>query len=62
MDSYFCAIWVSIITMTTVGYGDIAPCTIGGRLVAIQIAITGSFLMATVMMVVNQTFKLTFVQ
>lgn len=51
MDSFFCAIYVSMITMTTVGYGDIAPSTPFGRGVAIMIAITGSFLMAVVLMV-----------
>jgi hypothetical protein len=46
MDSFGSAVWVSIVTMTTVGYGDIAPCTTPGRIVALQIALTGPYVMA----------------
>ena len=53
IDSYFNACYLSVITLTTVGYGDIFPCTTPGRLVSIQVAITGSILMATVIMVVS---------
>lgn len=54
MDDHFTAVYISIVTMTTVGYGDIAPCTTPGRVVAIQIALTGSFLMAMVLETVTQ--------
>ncbi|MEQ8998653.1 MAG: ion channel [Coleofasciculus sp. B1-GNL1-01] len=33
--SFVDALWWSIVTIATVGYGDIAPVTIGGRLIAI---------------------------
>ena len=33
--------WWSIITVTTVGYGDVAPITVGGRLLAGVIALLG---------------------
>lgn len=58
MDGYFNSIWVTIITMTTVGYGDIAPSTLPGRCVAILVAITGSFLMALVLLVAMEQFEL----
>ncbi|WP_371363471.1 hypothetical protein SRRS_43630 [Sporomusa rhizae] len=35
------ALWWSFVTTTTVGYGDIAPHTIGGRIVAVVLMIVG---------------------
>lgn len=35
------ALWWSIVTMTTVGYGDISPATTGGRAVAIFVMLSG---------------------
>ncbi len=35
------AVWWSFVTLTTVGYGDISPTTLGGRIVAIIIMIMG---------------------
>ena len=40
------AMWWSIITLTTVGYGDVFPVTVGGRIVAGVIAIVGIGLFA----------------
>lgn len=62
MDSYGAASWVSIVTMTTVGYGDIAPCTVPGRIVALQIALTGPFVMALVLNLVTDLKNLTLKQ
>jgi len=38
---FFDAMWWSIVTMTTVGYGDISPASPGGRLVAILVMLCG---------------------
>lgn len=34
-------IWYGIVTMTTVGYGDMVPCTLGGRILGIMCAVCG---------------------
>ncbi len=39
--SFVSAIWWSIVTLTTVGYGDISPVTPGGRVVAVVIMFFG---------------------
>ncbi|HBB35311.1 MAG TPA: cag pathogenicity island protein Cag26 [Cyanobacteria bacterium UBA8803] len=41
------ALWWSIVTVTTVGYGDIAPVTIGGRLIATVNMFLGIGVLAT---------------
>jgi voltage-gated potassium channel len=39
-------IYWAIVTLTTVGYGDIAPQTVGGRMVASLIMLTGYSIIA----------------
>lgn len=58
MDSYFTNLWVTIITVTTVGYGDISAVTFPGKLVTIAMAISGTFIMALVVSVVSSAFEL----
>jgi voltage-gated potassium channel len=35
------ALWLALTTLTTVGYGDHVPVTVGGRLVAAAVMVTG---------------------
>ena len=39
--SVFHALWWSIVTLTTVGYGDVYPITLGGRIFKFFVMITG---------------------
>lgn len=58
MDSYFNSIWLSIITMTTVGYGDITPFTAVGRAITIVLCIWGSFVLALFTIMMESIFEL----
>ena len=50
------SLWWAIVTMTTVGYGDMAPVTIPGRLLAILIMLTGIILVALVTGTISSIF------
>ena len=41
INSYGDAAWWAVTTVTTVGYGDIAPVTVEGRLIAAVLMVTG---------------------
>jgi len=58
MDRYFNSIYVCIITMTTVGYGDISPSTTPGKVVTIILALTGTFMISIVVVTVSSIFDL----
>ena len=45
-DSYFTSIWCVIITMTTVGYGDVFSISVFGRLISILNALWGAFIIS----------------
>ncbi|WP_165875798.1 ion transporter [Hazenella coriacea] len=48
LQSFVDAIWWAIVTTTTVGYGDISPVTIGGRVIAVILMFTGIGLIGSV--------------
>ena len=56
LQDYGSAIWLTVITMTTVGYGDIYPHTVGGQATAIFIAIWGTFIISLLIMITGQVF------
>ena len=41
INSLFDAIWYTIVTITTVGYGDITPASVSGRISAMLLLIVG---------------------
>ena len=41
MDSYFNALWLIVITLTTVGYGDVYPITMAGKVLGGSLAVLG---------------------
>ncbi len=59
-QSYLTTLWVVMITMTTVGYGDYNPKTIPGRLIGFILCIAGVFLMSLIVIILFQSLELTF--
>ena len=57
-DGLFNAFWLVITTMTTVGYGDVFPHTVPGRIVAILAALVGAFLISLLVLAVSSVFDL----
>ena len=49
-------VWWALVTITTVGYGDIAPVTVLGRLIAGTLMFVGLGLIATVTAIVSAKF------
>ena len=62
LDSYFSSFWLVVITITTVGYGDITPKTVEGKMVALVSALTGAFLLSIFVLAVTSVFQLNEVQ
>ena len=50
------SIWWAIVTMTTVGYGDIVPVTIGGKAMAGVVMLMGLALIAILTAIVTKMF------
>ena len=50
------ALWWSIVTTTTVGYGDIAPSSVGGRIIAVFLMIVGIGFLSTLTSTISTYF------
>jgi len=57
-DSYFTSIWNVVITMTTVGYGDITSISVFGRLISMLNAIWGAFIISLLVASIGKIFEL----
>jgi len=57
-DSYFNSVWCVIITMTTVGYGDVYAVSFFGRMISIVNALFGAFLISSLVAVIGQVFNM----
>ncbi len=51
------AIWWSVVTMTTVGYGDMSPTTFPGQCVAILIMVTSIGIIGALISIVSSAFE-----
>ena len=47
VESFWSGVWWAVVTATTVGYGDIAPTSPGGRAIAVVLMLVGVGLVAT---------------
>jgi len=57
IKNLFDAFYWTIVTVSTVGYGDIAPITIGGRLVAIALILTGLGILSFFVSIIVSAFN-----
>lgn len=57
-EPFFDGIWLVVISMSTVGFGDIVPFTIIGRAVVIFSAIWGAFIITLVLVAFSSLFNL----
>jgi len=55
IDSFYDTLWWAIVTISTVGFGDITPQTAGGRLIGAALMISGMFFIAMLAGVISST-------
>ena len=60
LQSYLTTLWMVMITMTTVGYGDYQPKTIPGRTLGFVLCIWGVFLMSMIVIILFNSLELSF--
>lgn len=58
-DDYFNSVWLLVMTITTVGYGDLTPNTAMGKWVAMFAALWGSFMISLLVLSAASIFELT---
>mgnify|MGYP002144851069 CR=1 FL=1 len=58
-DSYWNNLWVVVVTMTTVGYGDISPKSVFGRIIGIICCIFGTCLISMLVVTITNVVQFT---
>lgn len=48
IDTFFTALWFLFVSFTTIGYGDIVPVTVVGRLITVVVAVYGILVVALI--------------
>jgi len=57
-DSFFQSVWVIVITICTVGYGDLVPFSSIGRVIIMMTSFWGAFIISLVIVVAANLFNL----
>jgi len=57
-DDYFTSVWFTIITLTTIGYGDIYPGTQPGKILTLIVAFWGTLLVSLMVVTVSNVFEM----
>ena len=57
-ESYLTSVWCVIITMTTVGYGDVFAASTFGRFISVVNALWGAFIISLLVSAIGQIFDL----
>ncbi len=57
-NNYPNALWLVLMTITTVGYGDYFPHTAIGRIIILIVAIWGTFIVSMMVVVVSNTLTM----
>lgn len=58
LQSFGNAVWLTIITMTTVGYGDFYPRTLIGRIVDTLLVVWGVFVVSLMVVLLTNTLNM----
>lgn len=57
-NNFMNSLWLILITVTTVGYGDYFPQTPLGRIIILFVAIWGTFIVSIIVVVVSNTLNM----
>lgn len=50
--------WMTMVTMTTMGYGDFYPHTVLGRIIGVICGLWGAFIVSVIVVVLTKTLAL----